>query len=92
MLSEAPGDFEALSALGVLQAQMSNFPAAESLLRRAVAINPDSEEVNFNLASVLCDLGRGDESLPFFDKILAANPSFVDGLNNRGVVLLKLNR
>ena len=92
VLSKAPDDFEALSALGMLRVQRNDLRAAEGLLRRALGINADSEEANFNLAAVLCDLGRAEESLPFFDKTLAANPDSVDGLNNRGVALLQLQR
>lgn len=92
VLREIPDHFDALSALGVLQAQRKNLQVAERLLRQALQINPDSEEANFNLAAVLCDLGHAQESLSFFDQTLAVNPGSVNALNNRGVALAKLNR
>lgn len=92
VLSEAPDHFDALSALGVLQAQRNNLQGAERLLRHALRVEADSEEANFNLGAVLCDMGNAEESLGFFDKTLALNPDSVDALNNRGVALLKLNR
>jgi tetratricopeptide (TPR) repeat protein len=92
VLSEVPDHFDALSALGVLQAQRNNFQVAERLLRQALRLNADSEEANLNLAAVLCDVGSAEESLPFFDKTLAVNPDSADALNNRGVALLRLNR
>ena len=92
VLSEVPDHFDALSALGVLHAMRKNLQAAERLLRQALQIDAASEEANFNLAAVLCDLGRAEESLPLFGRILATNPASAGALNNRGVALLKLNR
>jgi tetratricopeptide (TPR) repeat protein len=92
VLSEIPDHFDALFALGVLQAQRNNLAVAEGLLRQALRIDGDSEEANFNLAAVLCGLGNAEESLPYFEKTLALNPDSVDALNNRGVALLRLNR
>lgn len=92
VLNEVPDHFDALLALGVLHARRKNLHAAERLFRQALRINADSEEANFNLAAVLCDLGHADESLPLFARILATNPDSAGALNNRGVALLKLNR
>jgi len=92
VISDVPDHFDALSALGVLQTQRNDLPAAERLFRQALQINADSEETNFNLAAVLCDLGNAEESLPYFEKTLVVNPESVDALNNRGVALLRLNR
>jgi tetratricopeptide (TPR) repeat protein len=92
ILSEVPDHFDALSALGVLHARRKNLHAAERLFRQALRIHADSEEANFNLAAVLCDLGHAEESLPLFSRVLAANPGSAGALNNRAVALLKLNR
>ena len=35
-------------------------------------------------------MGRNNEAITYFDKVLALNPKDVDSLNNKGVSLVKL--
>jgi tetratricopeptide (TPR) repeat protein len=91
-LADAPGHIDALTGLGALHARQRNLAAAERCLRQALSIDAESQEANAYLAAVLCDRGNAAESLPFFDRVLAADPDAAEILNNRGCALAQLGR
>jgi Tfp pilus assembly protein PilF len=54
--------------------------AAERELRAALALNPDYVPALVNLANLKEDLGERDEALTLYERILARDPAFSEGL------------
>jgi len=83
-LDLAPNLPEAHSALGtVLQTLDLNLVAAEAEFRRAVELGPQNASALANLASLLGDLGRLDESITLRQRAIEIDPlraSFHQGL------------
>jgi len=83
-LDLAPNLPEAHSALGtVLQTLDLNLVAAEAEFRRAVELGPQNASALANLASLLGDLGRLDESITLRQRAIEIDPlraSFHEGL------------
>jgi type IV pilus assembly protein PilF len=72
-----PDDPQANSVMALLQWRLQNHEAAERHFRRALAspagsVNPD---VQHNYGAFLCDRGRVEESLPWFERAIA-NPQY----------------
>lgn len=65
----------AIGLANVAYAQ-GELPAAESVLRQAVKLHPDSSVALNNLAQVLADLNRTDEALTFIDAAVALGGPF----------------
>jgi Flp pilus assembly protein TadD len=72
--------------------QKGNFPAAEALVKKAVARDPDNKEkwayqAWFDLGFVLNRLGRSDESIVAYRKSVAAKPDVFESNLNLGLML-----
>ncbi len=72
-LELGPNDPQANSVMALLQWRLRNYDAAERHFRSALAskagsINPD---VQHNYGAFLCDRGRVEESLPWFERAIA---------------------
>ena len=92
MLSQDPGQPDALQLLGVLEAQRGNHAAASDLLRRAAAANPSDPFAHFNLGNALGDLGQVEEALASYAMALALAPDHIGALNNQGSILERMKR
>ncbi|HEV7822426.1 MAG TPA: tetratricopeptide repeat protein, partial [Burkholderiales bacterium] len=92
ILSDEPGHFEALHALGILNYQSGQLETAERLIRQAVAANPNAADAAYNHACLLQRLNRLDEALFAFDAALGLRPNYLEALVNRGGVLRALGR
>ena len=73
-LKEDPFDVRAIRMLAELAARIGRLKDSETLLRRALEINPNFNAARVNLAMVLGRLGRAAEALPLLDEIFAAEP------------------
>ena len=62
---------------------------AFALAKRALARFPFSARANFEVGFHLHKLGRLDEAIPYFDKAIAADPSYEEPYYFRGDVLLR---
>ena len=63
-LKEDPFDVRAIRMLAELAARIGRLKDSETLLRRALEINPNFNAARVNLAMVLGRLGRAAEALP----------------------------
>ncbi len=69
-----------------------NLTEADSLFRRAVAIDTAYSVSLYNLATVRWDLNDLDQAEYYYGLSLAADSSLLGGYNNLGALLLELNR
>lgn len=74
--------------------QKNGFPAAETLLKKALERDPDSKEkwayqAWFDLGFVLNRLGRADESITAYRKSVAAKPDVFESNLNLGLMLAR---
>jgi len=71
----APRSATALGALGVTQAWLDfNFAAAETTLKKAVALDPSNAEMLYQLADVTAARGRLEEAIGMMRKALTMEP------------------
>jgi protein O-GlcNAc transferase len=92
VLAEASDHFDALHALGVIAAQRRDFSSAQTLLQRALAIDPRVADAQANQANVQNALGRYEEALASAERALQIDPHHVVALYNRGVALQRRKR
>ncbi len=62
-------------------------PQAERELRRAIRLNPGYLPAYFNLANLCEDLGRRDESVALYERILSEDPRWYEALARLGNLL-----
>jgi tetratricopeptide (TPR) repeat protein len=70
-----PDDAEALTAIGQIHFDAGSYPAAETVLRRAIGVSPVLVQARYLLGQTLDRLGRPDESreqLAEYDRLRAA--------------------
>jgi Flp pilus assembly protein TadD len=58
--------------IGLAYAKMGSMPQALEYLRRAVALSPDAVMYHYNLALVLDHLGRKDQAVASYERVLAS--------------------
>jgi len=62
------------------------------LLDKLLLVEFDNVEVLYLKAIILNDLQRYDETIEYYDKFLAIDPTDVDGLLNKGSILDGINK
>jgi len=76
-----------LRTRGSLLTSMGRYDEAEAVLQRALAIDPEGEQLLHALAMLYEETGRWRESIQMMEKRLAQNPDDVDALNFIGYTL-----
>jgi len=89
-LSLAPDDFDTLHLWGVLEHRQNNLEKAESLIRRAIDLDPAMAEAHYNLGRVLQDRGQAEAMLEAYQRAIALDPALEFAHFNLG--LAHLNR
>ncbi|MGO9993416.1 MAG: tetratricopeptide repeat protein [Steroidobacteraceae bacterium] len=92
VLSDQPGNADALHFLGVLYLQTGQLHAAAELIETSLKHNPQQPLAHLNLGVALQQLSRLQEALSSYDQAIRLNPNFARALNNRGNVLRDLAR
>lgn len=92
ILAEQPQQFDALHLLGVLHAERGDVEGAIALLKRALAVNPQSAAAHANLAEALRLAGRLAEAAGSYARAVALKPSDVLAHKNLGETLFRLGR
>ena len=65
-----------LNQIGNCLAQMGEAERAAARFSEALRLNPDYFEARFNLASAQLKLGRFDEAIEHYGRVLKAQPDF----------------
>jgi tetratricopeptide (TPR) repeat protein len=63
-----------------------------SFIMIAISVQPHNFQPLLNKGTTLSKLGRYEEAISYYDKVLAIKPDNVDALNNKGNALNSLNR
>ena len=71
---------------------MKRFAAAEAALRRAVALRPGYHGALVNLGNALAGIGRHDEAIECYRRVLATDGAHLPARFNLGRSLLALDR
>lgn len=87
VLRKEPGQFAALQGLGVIALQEGDSEAAVDLLRKALALSPDSAEVHKSLGSAFKMQGDMDAAVESFQRAISLRPGYAEAHNNLGNVL-----
>jgi len=92
ILAQAPGQFDALHMLGLIEHQHGNHAAAAELIGKAIAIDAAYAPAHLNLGNAQRGLGRHQDALASYDHALRLRPDDPAALNNRGIALRDLDR
>lgn len=76
--------------LGNIRHRTGSAEEAERYYRRALYVNPDHVEANYNLASICEDRDEVDNAVLFYCKSVHEDPQFADAHFNLGMVLERL--
>ena len=87
----APEDAEAQNNFGVALQNSNRSVEAESIFRKAIAIQPSYPQPYLNLGNTLLDLNRLQQAEQAFKKAIKIKPDFAEAYNNLGNTLLKLD-
>ena len=86
----APDQLIALNLAGILYQETQQPDKAASMFNRALALQPGSAELQYNLAVLLQKQGKYKEALHSSAKLLQIQPEHLEALNNRGVIYQEL--
>ncbi|MHC2626954.1 putative O-linked N-acetylglucosamine transferase (SPINDLY family) [Bradyrhizobium huanghuaihaiense] len=84
VLQLEPNQFIALHMLGSLESDAKNYQEAETLLSRAVAVDPKSADAHMSRGVALNKLRRHDEARESYRRALALRPNYALALSNLG--------
>ncbi|CAK0766886.1 hypothetical protein WCLP8_3990005 [uncultured Gammaproteobacteria bacterium] len=87
ILAAVPDHAPSLHLLGVIAAQNRRLEPAETLIRRAIALDDGNADFHSNLGAVLREQGRLEEASDCLVLALALAPGQLDARHNLGAVL-----
>lgn len=85
-------NFDALQALGIIEAQKKNHPGACNFFYVAIKLKPDDFHINSNLGNSLLELGKFEESIFYYDIALKINGQHFPTWCFKGIALKNLQR
>ncbi len=83
---------DALALMGAIKAERDDFAAAEKLLRRALSLNKNHFNANYDLGRFLVKAGRYEEALPVLQTASQVNPTSRDVHYQLFITLSRLKR
>src|SRR5262245_32906445 len=87
VLKREPANADALHLLGLLMNERRQYRQAETLIRRAIAVNDAVAGYHNNLGNVLASLGRNPEALAEYRRAIELEPGDAAAYNNLGNAL-----
>src|SRR5471032_942415 len=92
ILAHAPDHFDALHLLGVCALQSGDARTADELIGRAVALKPDDATARMHHAHAQQRLGRPDDALRSYRRVLELAPDDAMAMTNCGNLLREMRR
>lgn len=87
VLESDPRHADALHLMGVLEAELGDYPRAAHLIGEAILVQPNEAMFHNNLGNVCMERGHFDDAQASYVRAIQANPERPDTLNNLGVLL-----
>lgn len=78
--------------LGIIHFHQGNLDSAVTSFNKALALNPNYDEVHNNLGNVLKELGRFDEALACYHQAIRIRPDYPEAHNNLATVFIELKQ
>jgi cytochrome c-type biogenesis protein CcmH/NrfG len=91
-LRENPRDAEAMAELAKVSLTLGDLSRAEGVLRLALELRPDLDDVRYHLGLVLLQQNKLTEAEAEFLEALRLNPDHYQARNNAGLACLRLGR
>jgi tetratricopeptide (TPR) repeat protein len=88
IVTQMPGNADALHGLGAALWQLSAYTEAEKYFRRAIAAQPDHAQALCNLGAALYSRGEYPDAENFLRRAIKARPAFVQAQCNLATVLI----
>ncbi len=88
----APRNLQFAENYATVAYQAGDFEAAAKVAEQGLVANADNPTLLYVGAVALFKLNRFEESLRYFDKLLARQPQHIEAVNERGCVLAALGR
>ena len=86
LIAAEPENHEAFGRLGILLLDDGRVPEAETLLRRALELAPDSPTGHFHLGRALSRQHRLGEAITAYEAAVACDPGFAGAVNNLAAI------
>ena len=87
-LNREPAHFTALNALGLLRGQLNQPERGLQILRRALAVDPESGDANANMGLMLGKLDQYPQAIGFLTRAIEKHPDNLNYMLNLAFVLL----
>jgi len=92
LIAGDPNNADALALLGLVHAHRGDNARAAELMAQAIAHNPRHAATIFNYANVLRLLGRTDEAIAAYARVLELKPDHPEARRQRAHALADANR
>ena len=87
-LKRHPNSVEGYNLLGIIESNITDYPAALDAFRRALALQPKSVKTHNNLGDLYLAVNRVDDAEKEFRAVLRLDPADSEGNYNLGVLLM----
>lgn len=92
LIQQYPQMFILYNVLGVALEGQRKFAEAETIYRKAIALDNKIAEIHFNLGVVLGNLGKTEEAIQCYRRATALKPDLAPAYFNLGIALQQLDR
>jgi len=88
-IEENPNDTYILTKLGGVCYNLGRYDEAKAYLNKALKIDPDWAETNYNLGLVLQKQKKVEAAIRCYEKAIASNPNATEAYNNLGIIYIQ---
>ena len=78
------------SILGCIYDELGNYNKALEFYKKALVVNPNSEEIMVNMGVTLATIGEISSAKIYYEKAIQINPNFINAYGNLGSLLTEL--
>jgi predicted O-linked N-acetylglucosamine transferase (SPINDLY family) len=90
ILKAQPLHFDALHLSGLIAAKSEQFEIAETLITKAISVNPNNAPAYCNLGNVFLNQGKYDLATWNYSKALSLKPNYEEAIYSRGLAHQRL--